>query len=165
MPIRAESIRRLCRAATPGLLALLLFWPPGSPAGAAAMPGAPPPGYGRIWLYRAYEPYESLATPYVRFNGRIVGISKPGGAFYRDVLPGEYHVTVDSAGRDVNQFTTVGVAAGQAVYVDVQVSRYWDCGGGDGRGTGWCRPTFYTRLQPAQVAEEAITHSSLYDGS
>jgi hypothetical protein len=166
MPIDARFIRRLCRAAMPAVLAVL-FWAPGSPAGAGALPGGPPPGYGRIWLYRDYEPYVSLDRPYVRFNGQIVGISEPEGAFYRDVAPGQYHVTVDSDGRDVNQFATVGVAAGQQIYIQVQASRYWDCGGGGGNrgGGGWCRSTFYTRLQLPQVAEQAIAHSSLYDGS
>jgi hypothetical protein len=117
-----------------------------------------PPGYARIWIYRYDEPYVSLATPYVRFNGRIVGVSQPGGVFYRDVPPGVYHVTVDSEGRDVNQFADVAVVAGQQVYIQVQVSKDWNCGGGGGsRGGGeWCRPTFYTRLQLPQVGAAAI---------
>jgi hypothetical protein len=41
----------------------------------------------RIWFYRDYEPYETLARPYVRLNEQVVGISEPGGAFYRDVVP------------------------------------------------------------------------------
>jgi hypothetical protein len=62
-----------------------------------------------------YQPYVSLARPYVRFNGRIVGISEPGGAFYRDVVPGGYDITVDSQGHDVNQFAHATVVADQQI--------------------------------------------------
>lgn len=169
MPIPAILVRclHLRSAAALGLLFAVAFLAPPSPAAAATETGGPPPGYARIWLYRYYEPYESLARPYVRFNGQIVGISEPGGAFYRDVAPGDYYVTVNSLGRDVNQFTHVGVAAGQQIYVQVQVSRYWDCGGGGGNhgGNGWCRPTFYARLQLPQVAEGAIAHLPFTGGS
>jgi uncharacterized protein DUF2846 len=167
MSIRTMFARRLSRAAVMGLLAALLVGGLLSSAGAAVVPGGPPPGYARIWVYRYYEPYESLATPSVRFNGAIIGISEPGGSFYRDVAPGEYDVTVDSLGRDVNQFARVDVAAGQQIYIQVQVSRYWDCGGGGGdRGGGdWCRPTFYTRLQLPDVAASAIAHMPSYGGS
>jgi hypothetical protein len=164
MPIRALLANYVGRAAVLGMLALFLVGAPVLPAGAAAAPGGPPPGYARIWLYRYYEPYVSLATPFVRFNGQVVAISRSGDAFYRDVAPGEYRVTVDSDGRDVNQFATVGVAAGQQIYIEVQASRYWECGGGN-RGEGWCRTTFYTRLQLPQVAAEAISHIPLSSGS
>src|SRR5579883_2062695 len=80
------------------LLFVALGWIAAPQPGVAETAG-PPPGYARIWVYRYDEPYVSLATPYVRFNGRIVGVSKPGAAFYRDVPPGEYYVTVDSEGR------------------------------------------------------------------
>jgi hypothetical protein len=167
MPIHAILARCLGRTAAMGMLAALMVCALLSSAGAAAVSGGPPPGYARIWLYRADEPYVSLATPYVRFNGRIVAISEPGGAFYRDVAPGEYDITVDSEGRDVNQFAHVAAVAGQQIYLEVQVSRSWDCGagGGDLGGGGWCRDTFYTRLQLPEVAAAAIAHSAFYGGS
>jgi hypothetical protein len=166
MPIVALA-RPLAHVAAMALLAALLCGASLLPAGAAAPLGGPPLGYARIWLYRYWEPYESLGRPYVRFNGAIVGISEPGGSFYRDVTPGEYDVTVDSLGQDVNQFARVGVAAGQQIYIQVQVSRYWDCGSGDGDrgGSGWCRPTYYTRLQLPEVASAAIAHLPFYGGS
>src|SRR5579883_3194828 len=126
------------------LLFVALGWIAAPRPGVAETAG-PPPGYARIWVYRYDEPYVSLATPYVRFNGRIVGVSKPGAAFYRDVPPGEYYVTVDSEGRDVNQYA----------HIEVAVSKYWDCGGG-ARGGGWCRDTFYTRLQPPRIGAFAV---------
>ena len=54
----------------------------------------------RIWFYREMAPYSSLATPYVRLNGVIAGVSQPGGSSYRDVPPGHYHLSVDSYGVD-----------------------------------------------------------------
>jgi hypothetical protein len=146
-----------------GVLAALSLCRPWPAAGAAA-PDGPPPGYARIWVYRLYEPYVSLARPYVRFDGRIVAISEPGGAFYRDVPPGNYYVTVDSDGRDVNQFARVAIEAGQQIYVEVQALRYWDCGGPDMDGNEWCRPTFYTRVQLPQTAVMAIAHSRVFGG-
>jgi hypothetical protein len=145
------------------MLAALLVCALMLPAVAAAMPGSPPPGYARIWVYRLDEPYVSQDRPYVRFNDRIVAISELGGAFYRDVLPGEYYITVDSIGRDVNQFVHVSATAGQQIYVEVQVLQYWDCGSSDLHNKG-CWPTFYTRLQVPQVAAAAIAHSRFYGG-
>ena len=163
MPIDTPCARHSRRAPVLGMLAALfvcgLLWP----AVAAAIPGGPPPGSARIWVYRLYEPSVSLDRPYVRFNGRVVGISELGGAFYRDVAPGEYYVTVDSQGRDVNQFVRVGAAAGQQVYIEVQALREWDCAGYD-LHSQWCWPTFYTRLQPPPVAAAAIARSKFYGG-
>jgi hypothetical protein len=144
------------------LVAALVVWTPVSPTVANAAPASPPPGYARIWIYRLDEPHVSLARPYVRFNDRIVGISEPGGAFYRDVLPGKYHVTVDSQGRDVNQFAHIELIAGQQAYIEVQVLRSWDCNGFD---HDQCWPTFYARLQQPQVALAAIARSTLDNGS
>jgi hypothetical protein len=119
-----------------------------------------PPGMARLWIYREYEPYESLATPYVRLNGAIIGVSQPGGVFHRDVAPGTYPVTVDSIGMDVNQFATVSLAPGEQAFIKVLVSNSWDSGG---RGS-WARDTFYTwQIQP-EAAETEIAHLPLYNG-
>src|SRR5579862_4347676 len=95
---------------------------PRGPAPAAANPpGVAPvsPGMARIWIYRDYEPYQTLARPYVRLNGAIAGISVPGGALYRDVVPGTYTVTVDSDGTDERQFATIAAAGGEQAFVKV----------------------------------------------
>jgi hypothetical protein len=122
------------------------------------------PGMTRIWIFREYEPYESLATPYVRLNGAIVGVSQPGGVFYRDVPAGTYTVTVDSIGTDVNQFATISLAPGQEAFVKVLVSGSWDSGGGSDRTGGWARDTFYTWQIEPQAAEAEIAHLPLYNG-
>jgi len=139
-------------------------------AAATSPPGLAPvsPGTARIWIYRDYEPYQTLARPNVRLNGAIAGISEPGGVFYRDLAPGTYAITVDSYGTDVQQFVSVPVAAGQQVYVKVLASADWASGGGGGErggGGGWARDTFYTwQVQPGVAAAE-IARKPLYGGS
>jgi hypothetical protein len=52
-------------------------------------------------------------------NGAIVGISEQGYAFYRRVLAGLYHVSVESYGRDIFQFRDVTLVPGQQAYVKI----------------------------------------------
>jgi hypothetical protein len=121
-----------------------------------------PSGAARVWFYRDYEPHETLARPYVRLNQQVVGISEPGGAFYRDVAPAHYSITVDSAGRDVNQFAEADLATGQEAYAKVLSLRSWlddEC-----MAWGGC-DTFYVRLMPAEAARGAIAASPFYGGS
>jgi hypothetical protein len=122
------------------------------------------PGMVRIWIFREYEPYESLATPYVRLNGAVVGVSQPGGVFYRDVPTGTYTVTVDSTGTDTNQFATVSLAPGQQAFIKVLVSDNWDSGGGGDRTGGWARDTFYTWQIEPQAAAAEIARLPFYSG-
>ena len=128
------------------------------PTGSVAIPPMPS-GTARLWFYRDYEPSETLARPYVRLNEQVVGISEPGGAFYRDVAPAHYSVTVDTAGRDVNQFAEIDLAAGQQAYAKVLSLRSWladDC-----LAWGGC-DTFYVRLMRAEAARPAIDRSPFY---
>src|SRR5437868_14736119 len=53
-----------------------------------------PAGAARIWFYRDYEPYAGRGLPAIAANGGYVGQAELGGAFYRDVTPGHYLVTV-----------------------------------------------------------------------
>jgi hypothetical protein len=161
-PIRAVLAACFVLAAAIAIPALLAAGVPLRPALAAGGSDGPPPGSARIWFYRDYQPYVTLARPYVRFNDRIVGISEPGGAFYRDVAPGHYEITVDSDAHDVNQFARVTAAAGQQLFVEVDALRDAHCAVG-GRGSG-CRPTFYTRLRPPEIAASAIANSTFHGG-
>jgi hypothetical protein len=128
------------------------------PVGSVAIPPVPP-GLARVWFYRLDLPYVAIQRPYARLNGAIVGISEPGGAFYRDVAPGTYYATVDSYGRDVNQFPEIGVAAGQTVYLQVLGSRYWASGSAS---TNWARPTFYVWLMPPEIGAAEVARSPFY---
>jgi hypothetical protein len=146
-----------------GLLVAMCGCAPLPPTGAVPIPPIPA-GTARVWFYREDLPYVSDARPYVRMNGAVVGISESGGAFYRDVAPGQYYVTVDSYGVDINQFPYIGVVPGQTVYLQVLGSRYWASGGGGGRGGGWERPTFYVWLMPNDVGGPAVARSPFYPG-
>jgi len=64
-----------------------------------------------LQFYRDYEPYESLARPWIYLNNEKVGMSEPGGVYYRDVAPGTYRIKVDSEGLYWHQFKTVTLAA------------------------------------------------------
>lgn len=115
---------------------------------AAALNTYPPPGEARIWIYRTYDPYVTLQTPYVRINGAIVGIAWLGSAFYRDVPPGNYLITADSRGSAPNQFAHIGLAAGQTAYIKVDANNWW-------AGLCWrCQiNTFYTQAVTPHLAQ------------
>jgi len=159
MPRVSAAHRR--RAAATAFLSIATSCAQLPPTSAVAIPPIPS-GAARIWFYRDYEPYETLARPYVRLNEQIVGISEPGGAFYRDVPPARYSITVDTAGRDVNQFAEIDLAAGQQAYAKVLSLRSWladDC-----LAWGGC-DTFYVRLMRAEAARPAIDRSPFYASS
>jgi hypothetical protein len=120
------------------------------PVGTTAIPPTPP-GQARIWVYRELESSARPERPYVRLNGAIVGIADLGGAFYRDVPPGHYHVTVDSMGTDSNQSSDVTLAAGQEAYIKVVQLDNWD-------ESDWepSFATFYAWLMPPAAGRAEI---------
>jgi hypothetical protein len=137
-------------------------------AGCAQLPavgagGIPPiaPREARIWVYRDQQPSLIPEVPYVRFNGAIVGVAYAGGAFYRDVLPGAYHVTVDSMGKDVDQSSDVRLAPGQEAFIAIQQLDSWYMAG------AWptaIRPTFYARLMAPGLGQAEVARSANYGG-
>ena len=136
-------------------------WPP--PTASIAVPPVPQ-GAARVWFYRDLEPYETLARPFIRMNEGVVGISEPGGTFYRDVPPGHYHVSVDSYLADFYQTRDVDLTPGQQVYLKVLPSRVI-CGGGGRGGDGDCmRNNFYVWTIPPEVAQSAVARSPFFGG-
>jgi hypothetical protein len=129
-----------------------------------------PAGEARVWFYRPIDVYDSLNTPYIRMNDAIVAISEPGGASYRDVPAGQYHIAVDSYGKDFNQDKDVALVAGQELYVKVVSLREWATGGaggsGDAGGGGgsYNKDTFYVWLMPPEVARADVARSAFYGG-
>jgi hypothetical protein len=95
-------------------------------------------------------------------NGTVVGIAELGGAFYRDVRPGEYSVTVESYRNFVNQFPHVDLTPGETAYF--QVFEMGSFSSGVGASRNFARPTFYVWLMPAPVAQPAVAHSLFYPG-
>jgi hypothetical protein len=120
----------------------------------------------RIWFYRDLDPHGSMATPYVRLNGAAVGVSQPGGAFYRDVPPGHYHIAADSFLTDAIQTRDVDLVPGQEVYAKALSLDNWIEGFAQDAGAGYHRETFYVWLYPAEVARPRIAQSFFYgDGT
>ena len=130
--------------------------------GVAAADGAPvaaaSPGAARLWIYREYEPGDTLARPFVRLNGAAIAISEPGGSFFRDVPPGVYRVTVDTVGQDVNQFVSIALAAGQTVFVKVESSKLWES------DLNYTADTFYTRVIPPETAQRDLLRARSFGG-
>lgn len=128
-----------------------------------------PAGEARVWFYRPIDAYDSLNTPYIRMNDAIVGISLPNGASYRDVPAGQYHIAVDSYGKDFGQDKDVVLVAGQELFVKVVSLRSWIQGGGnggsgEGAGGDYSRDAFYVWLIPPEVARADVARSA-FDGS
>ncbi|HEV2549575.1 MAG TPA: DUF2846 domain-containing protein [Stellaceae bacterium] len=105
------------------------------PEVAGTVPPAPA-DRSRIYFYRDYEPYESLALTDVFLNGATAGVSMPGAVFYRDVAPGTYEVSVYSVGSFPNAAKSVSLKAGDTVYAKVESLHAWFGGGGGGEGGG-----------------------------
>lgn len=144
-------------AGTAAIVALCGCAQPLPSVSAASVP-AVPAGKARIWVYREYEPYETLGRPYIRLNGAVLAVSEPGGSLYRDVPPGAYSITVDSVGRDVNQFADVALAPGQTAFVKTESSQLWES------SLTYQRDTFYTRLISPQTAGVELARSRFYGG-
>jgi hypothetical protein len=130
------------------------------PVGSVSLPPIPE-HEARLWFYRLYSPSETLNMTKVSMNGVYAGYAQLGGAFYRDVPPGVYHIDVESYGRDFNQSTNVGLVAGQEAYVKVESLRSWASDYGIGRTIG--RDTFYARQMLPQIARAEIAQS-FFDG-
>src|SRR5271155_2325088 len=121
-----------------------------------------PAGEARIWFYRDNEPYARKGLPAIAAHGGYVGAAELGSAFYRDVPPGHYRVTVQTVGIDTNQTANFELAPAQEAYVKIVSLPSWDTGGDKGQ---WEKPTFYAWLIPNQVAQAAVAHLSFYGGS
>jgi hypothetical protein len=158
--------RRQMRLALLSAMALLLV----AMAGCAQPPPAAPylatpvaPGMARIWFYRDMNPNDILATPYVRLNGVVAGVSEPGGAFYRDVPPGRYRISADSYYDDLHLDRDVDVAPGAEVYARIVPLENTVQGGGV-TGGGYRRNNYYVWLYPPEAARPAIAHSYIQAG-
>ena len=141
---------------TLALLALGACAPAGPPFATVAATLPPvPPGEARVYFYRWLEPYETTAESTVILNGVPAGISQTGAAFYRDVAPGRYTISLTSRGVYPNQFKTVELAAGQTAYARIESFRAWcnDSGGGlNGGSSAGCYDTFVVELIDPAVA-------------
>jgi hypothetical protein len=131
------------------------------PTASVAIPPIPS-GEARVWFYRDGGPYDGVGTPYLRMNEAIVGVSQPDGALYRDVAPGQYHVTVDSYGRDFNQSRWVYLFPGQQAFFKIVSLRNWIAS--NGPRDGFQRDTFYVWEIAPEVAQGDVARSRFYGG-
>jgi len=128
MGSKGRTLRRLA-----AVLALLLAAcstgpaPPPFASVAGQLPPAPA-DRARLFFYRYYELYVSMARPYIRLSGQPIAISEPGGVLYRDVAPGTYLISVDSQGLFPDQNKTVTLTAGQTLYLRVDSVRGYNSG-------------------------------------
>ena len=128
-----------------------------------AMAPIPPiaAGEARIWVYRTYEPYADHGLPAVYANGGTIGWAQLGSAFYRDVAPGRYHVTVQTYGVDFNQSSDLDVAVGQQAYIRIVSLPSWVEGG---FRRSYERPTYYAWLIAPQVAVAEVAPLAFQGG-
>ena len=157
----ASQSRWLVQAGRSTLLLAVMGCTQPAVTSSVAVPPIPATG-ARIWLYRDYEPYTGKGLPAVAANGRYIGAAELGGTFYRNVPPGQYHVTVETYGEDFNQSAQVQLAAGQEAYVKILSSPSWVSGAGL---TPYERPTFYAWLIPSEIARYDVAHLAFYGGS
>jgi uncharacterized protein DUF2846 len=148
-----SHLRRLALALLLGLAAC--SGPSGVPFPEVAAGVPPVPAdRGRIYFYRDYEPYESLSRPPLYLNGQEVGVSIPGGVFYRDVPPGTYEIKVLSLGLYPNQFKTVVVRPGDSYYAKIESLRSWS-GADNGDLSSFVSDTFVVVvIDPPQARRE-----------
>ncbi len=145
------------KTAVAGIMLLAACTPTHQPRYGDIAATAPPVAAdrARLFFYRDYEPYESLARPYISLNGQASAISEPGGVLYRDVPQGSYLVAVDSYGVYPEQSKTVAAKAGETYYVKVESLRSWASGGGS--NDDYERDTFVVVLIEPEQARREIT--------
>jgi hypothetical protein len=101
----------------------------------------------RVYFYRAFEPYESLARPLIYLDGRSLAVSDPGGVLFRDVEPGAHQISVFSSGIYSNQSKNILLRPGDTLYVRIESLRSWY------QGFTWEGDTFAVSLVSEGEAE------------
>jgi hypothetical protein len=148
------NMTRFARAIALGIAGALI-----TTASAFAQVPAPGPA-ARVWFYRDLNPYESLAEPYIRIDGGVIGTSVPGTAFYRDLPAGRHRLSVDSYINDKYQTIDVDAVPGRELYVKVVPNDDFVEGGGEYSG-GYHRNSYVLWLYPPEVARPAIARSRM----
>lgn len=125
------------------LACLCLFALVGCPAqpGGTAAPApvaALAPGMARIWVLRQpSSPGGNIAAsdPMVYVDGAPLARSPEGTAFYHDLQPGTYRLTVQPYGTPTNYIDTLQLSPGTEAYVQVEPVPNWEIGSTSGGGS------------------------------
>jgi hypothetical protein len=130
-------------------------------ASACAAPSPPttaqfptPVGQARIWLYRDWQPSESLNLANVDVNGVYFASVANGSAIYRDLPPGRYHLAPDSFVPSARQDATIELAPGQQVFAKIVSLTSW--GSENTASKNIERDAFWVWLIPPTVAQAEI---------
>jgi hypothetical protein len=92
---------------------------PSRPADSMTALPDPNPDQGRIYFYRPRGSLFPAVEPDVIVNGRKVGVSVRGEAFYRDAYPGYYEIFLTS---DRERFLILSVEPGKTTFVRTSVA-------------------------------------------
>lgn len=134
---------------------LLALMAPGCAAPRPSSEIPVPPGQARIWVYRNWLPSESLNLANITVNGAFFGSVENGGVFYRDVLPGSYHIAPESWAHDPKQQdTNVTLVAGQQAYIKIVDLTSWATSVSASRN--FARDAFWAWLVLPQAAQTEI---------
>ena len=162
MPVVFSALARSRSSLAAVLMLAATSCAPLPPTAAVAVPPLPA-GEARVWFYRDWGPYDALGTPYLRMNGAIVGVSEPGGAMYRDLAPGQYHVTIDNYLSDPDQSRYVYLFPGQQAYFKIVSLKNW-IANGNRFASDFHRDTFYLWQIAPEVAQGDVARSEFYGG-
>jgi|SRR5580692_3875062 hypothetical protein len=120
-------------------------------------PASIPKGYGRIGIYRLYEPSVSSNVANVDLNGvRVESLLPWGTVYYQDLPPGEYRVTVENSVA-ANDSKDLVVSAGQNVFAKIVVADSFLSGGGT---MGVHREGFFVWLVARDQAQDEVVQIS-----
>jgi hypothetical protein len=109
------------------------------------------PGQARIFVYRDFQPYQSLAWVPVFLNGTNIGAVGPGKVMQRDLPPGSYTIEAKSEELWPDQAKIVALAPGQTAYAKIESFRGISSNSVEGADI----PTFVIVLiDPAQARRE-----------
>jgi hypothetical protein len=162
-PRSTTLLRGLLHGGVGAALLAITGCTPVPPTASGSVPQIPA-GAARVWFYRDLAPYDALGTPFLRMNEAIVGVSQPGGALYRDVAPGQYHIAVDNYLSAPDQSRYVYLFPGQQAYFKIVSLKSWIAGGGSRDANGYQRDTFFVWEMTPEIAQGDVARSRFYGG-
>ena len=119
-----------------GVIALAGCAQPGGTA--APLVAALEPGMARVWVLRQPpSPGRNIAAsdPMVFVNGAPLAQNAEGTAFFHDLPPGTYRLTVQPYETPTNYVDTLQLSPGMVAYVQIEPVPNWEIGSTSGGGS------------------------------